>query len=552
MKTIIIGGVAGGASAAARLRRLDEHAEIILLERGAYVSFASCGLPYYVGGEIADERKLTVQTPQSLRARFAIDVRIRSEAIAISRSAKTVTIRNLSTGLSYTEAYDHLILSPGAAPIVPPLGIAEGSERVFTLRTVPDSLRMKAFLDKQKPRSAVIVGGGYIGLETAENLARAGVAVTIVELAEHILPPLDLDTAVEVQSYARAMGIALRLGTAVKAVAEDERGLTVTLSDGTIAADMLVLAAGVKPDTALARDAGLAMNERGAILVDRHMRTSDNAIFAVGDAAEVWEFLTNEPAFLPLAGPANKQGRIAADNIAGFSTEYTGTQGSSILRVFDMTVAATGINERAAKAAGLAYDKTYLFAGSHAAYYPGATNMAIKALWEKGSLRLLGAQLVGFDGVDKRADVLATAIRFGAKATDLARLELCYAPPFGSAKDPVNMLGFIAENVETGKVRQFFWHDVASLPRDGSVTLLDVRTPAETERGMIPGFTAIPLDSLRERLGELPAGRTVYVHCQSGLRSYIACRILAGYGYDCYNLAGGYRLWNAVTSELNR
>lgn len=547
MKTLIIGGVAGGASAAARLRRLDEKAEIVILERGGYVSFANCGLPYYIGGEITDQSSLTLQTPQSFRSRFNVDVRVNSEAAYIDPAAKTVTVRNTITGESCQESYDRLILSPGAEPIRPPIPGAD-AEGVFTLRSIPDTMQIKAYMESRCPRSAVVVGGGYIGVEMAENLKQAGLDVTIIELADHLIAPLDFDMAADVHRYIKSKGVRLVLGNGVKSIATGG-ALTVTLDKGTLSADMLILSVGVRPDTALAASAGIRVNKRGAIMVDSFMRTNVEDIYAVGDAVEVTDFVTGSPAFIPLAGPANKQGRIAADNICGLERRYTGTQGSAVLKIFDMTVASTGINEKAAIAAGMEYDKTYIYSGSHASYYPGATNMSIKALWDKKTLRLLGAQIVGFDGVDKRMDVLAAAIRFGAKITDLTQLELCYAPPFGSAKDPVNMLGFVAENVVSSKIKQFFWEDVAALPRDGSVTLLDVRTSTEVSRGKIDGFMHIPLDSLREHLDQIPRGKPVYVHCHSGLRSYIACRILAGNGYDCYNLAGGWRLYESVTHE---
>lgn len=544
MKTVIIGGVAGGASAAARLRRLDESAEIIILERGEYVSFANCGLPYYIGGVITEKSKLTLQTPESFRARFNIDVRVNSEAVKIVPETKTVTVKNLKTGESYTESYDNLILSPGAEPIRPDIeGI--NSDIVFTLRNIPDTLKIKQYIENEGSGSAVVIGGGYIGVEMAENLKEAGLEVSVVELSDHLIAPLDFDMAADVHRYIKSKGIKLHLNNGVKAI----DGHTVILQNGKITADMIVMSVGVCPETALAKDCGIRTNQRGSIIVDRHMKTGIDNIYAVGDAVEVEDFITKSPAFIPLAGPANKQGRIAADNIAGFDSEYTGTQGSAVLKLFDMTVATTGLNEKSAKAAGINYDKTYIYSGSHASYYPGANNMSVKALWDKKTLKILGAQIVGFDGVDKRMDVLAAAIRFGAKITDLKELELCYAPPFGSAKDPVNMLGFVAENIITGKVKQFFWHDVENLPRDGSVTLLDVRTAAEVGRGKIDGFINIPLDSLRARIGEIPKDKPVYVHCHSGLRSYIACRILSGNGYDCCNLAGGWRLYESVLHE---
>lgn len=548
MKTIIIGGVAGGASAAARLRRLDEKAEILLLERGPYISFANCGLPYYIGGDITQKENLTLQTPESFRSRFRVDVRIRSEATEIHPENKIVRIRNLETGETYDEKYDTLILSPGAEPIRPPVEGIESS-RVFTLRTIPDTMKIKRFLLEEKPHSAVIVGGGYIGMEMAENLKKAGLSVTIVEKADHLIAPLDFDMAADVHRYAKSEGIKLILNNGLKSVSETEEGLKIGLEQGSLSADMLLLSVGVRPETSLAAGCGIRLNSRGAIVTDSQMRTNIPDIYAVGDAVEIQDFVTGQPASIPLAGPANKQGRIAADNICGLDSSYSGTQGSAVLRFFQMTVATTGLNERAAKAAGLDYDKTYLYSASHASYYPGGSNMSIKILWDKKSLNLLGAQIVGFDGVDKRMDVLATAIRFGAKVTDLANLELCYAPPFGSAKDPVNMAGFVAENVITGKLRQFFWEDVESLPRDGSVTLLDVRTNTERSRGFIDGFMHIPLDSLRDHLEQIPKGKPVYVHCHSGLRSYIACRILMGNGYECYNLAGGWRLYESVIHE---
>lgn len=544
MKTVIIGGVAGGASAAARLRRLDESAEIIILERGEYVSFANCGLPYYIGGVITEKSKLTLQTPESFRARFNIDVRVNSEAIKIVPETKTVTVKNLKTGESYTESYDNLILSPGAEPIRPDI---EGidSDIVFTLRNIPDTLKIKQYIENEGPGSAVVIGGGYIGVEMAENLKEAGLEVSVVELSDHLIAPLDFDMAADIHRYIKSKGLKLYLNNGVKAI----DGHTVILQNGKITADMIVMSVGVRPETALAKDCGIRTNQRGSIIVDRHMKTGIDNIYAVGDAVEVEDFITKSAAFIPLAGPANKQGRIAADNIAGFDSEYTGTQGSAVLKLFDMTVATTGLNEKSAKSAGINYDKTYIYSGSHASYYPGANNMSVKALWDKKTLKILGAQIVGFDGADKRMDVLAAAIRFGAKITDLKEFELCYAPPFGSAKDPVNMLGFVAENIITGKVKQFFWHDVENLPRDRSVTLLDVRTAAEAERGKIDGFINIPLDSLRARIDEIPKDKPVYVHCHSGLRSYIACRILSGNGYDCCNLAGGWRLYESVLHE---
>lgn len=544
MKVLIIGGVAGGASCAARLRRLDEKAEIVIIERGEFISFANCGLPYYIGGEITERSSLTLQTPESFKARFNIDVRTFSEAVAIDTKNRSVTVRNLKTGEEYTESYDSLLLSPGASPIRPNI---EGidSEKVFTLRNIPDTVRIKEYIDKAHPRSAVVIGGGYIGVEMAENLAKAGLKVDIVELADHLIASLDFDMAADVHRYIKAKGIRLHLNNGVKAI----NGNTVVLQNGEIAADMIIMSVGVRPDTAFVRSSDIKTDGRGSIIVNERMQTSAPNVYAVGDAVVVKNYITGEPSFIPLAGPANKQGRIAADNICGIPSEYKGTQGSSVLKLFDMTVATTGLNEKSATAAGYDYDKTYTYSASHASYYPNSSMMSVKLLWDKATHKILGAQIVGFDGVDKRMDVIATAIRLGARVTDLADLELCYAPPFGSAKDPVNMVGFVAENVITGKIGQFFWHDVEKLPRDGSVTLLDTRTDTEVARGRIDGFMHIPLDSLRKRIHEIPKGKPVYVHCHSGLRSYIACRILAGNGFECYNLAGGWRLYESVINE---
>ena len=548
MKTLIIGGVAGGASCAARLRRLDENAEIIILERGEFISFANCGLPYYIGGDIRGKANLTLQTPQSFKARFNIDVRIFSEAISVDSARKVVTVKNAITGDTYEESYDNLVLSPGAFPITPNI---EGvkCDRVFTLRNIPDTMKIKGYIDREKPKSAVVVGGGYIGVEMAENLKKAELEVTIVELSDHLIAPLDFDMATEVHRYVKAQGIRLILKNGVTAIKESDRNLQVNLNNGCIEADMVIMSVGVRPDTAFLKDSGVELDGRGSIIVNSNMQTNIENIYAVGDAVSIKNFVTNAPAFIPLAGPANKQGRIVADNICGIPSRFEGTQGSSVLKLFDMTVATTGLNEKSARDAGFDFDKTYTYSASHASYYPDATMMSVKVLWDKATHKILGAQIVGFDGVDKRMDVIATAIRLGAKVTDLTKLELCYAPPFSSAKDPVNMVGFVAENVITGKLKQFFWHDVENLPRDSSVTLLDTRTAIEVARGRIDGFMHIPLDSLRERIAEIPKGKPVYVHCHSGLRSYIACRILTGYGFDCYNLAGGYRFYESVINE---
>ncbi|HAN43907.1 MAG TPA: pyridine nucleotide-disulfide oxidoreductase [Ruminococcaceae bacterium] len=544
-KVIIVGGVAGGASAAARLRRLDEKAQIIMFEKGEYISFANCGLPYYIGGEITEKSALTLQTPQSFKARFNVDVRVLSEVTAINPAEKTVAVTNLKTGEKYLETYDKLILSMGAEPIKPAIdGIS--SSRVFTLRNIPDTYKIKDYIQNSKPKSAVVVGAGYIGVEMAENLHNAGLKVTIVEMSEQVIAPLDYDMASDVHRHIESKGVNLILGNAVRRINENENGLDIALNSGEIHADMLIMSIGIKPESGLAKAAGLAVTQRGHIITDDNMLTSDKNIYAVGDVVEVTDFVTGQRVAVPLAGPANKQGRIAADNICGIDSRYTGTQGSAILKVFDMTVATTGINEKTAKALGLNYDKSFTYSASHASYYPGAVNMSIKTIFEKESGKILGAQLVGFDGTDKRCDVFATAIRAGMTAFDLTKLELCYAPPYSSAKDPVNMAGFVIENLLTGKVKNFHWHDVIDLPRDGSVTLLDTRTKLEYENGHIDGFANIPLDELRNRLGELDSSKPVYVTCQVGLRGYVAARILSQNGFDVYNLSGGYRLYNSI------
>lgn len=548
MKVLIVGGVAGGASAAARLRRLDEKAEIIMFERGEYISFANCGLPYYIGGEINKKSALTLQTPQSFNSRFNVDVRVWNEVTAIDAEKKQVTVHNVQTGEDYTESYDELILSPGAAPLVPKMDGVD-DPRVFTLRNIPDTVKIRDYVEEEFPESAVVVGGGYIGVEMAENLKKAGLKVTIVELADHVIAPLDGDMAAEVHRYLRDQGVELMLGKAVQSMEDKSGKLTLHLSEGEIETDMVILSVGVRPDTALAQSAGLELNPKGAIVVNEHMQTSKEHIYAVGDAIEIVDFVTGKKGYVPLAGPANKQGRIAADNICGIKSSYKNTLGSSVLKIFDMTVAMTGVNERTAQAAGLDYDKVYTYSQSHASYYPGGHGISIKTLYEKGTGKILGAQLVGYDGVDKRCDVIATAIRAGMPAYDLTELELCYAPPFGSAKDPVNFVGYVIENTLTGKVKNFFWNDVEKLPRDGSVTLLDVRTPSEREVGHIPGFIHIPLDELRQRAGELPQDKPVYIHCHSGLRSYLACRMLTGLGYDCCNLSGGWRFYEIAVND---
>ena len=551
MKVVIVGGVAGGATAAARLRRLDEEAEIVILERSGYVSYANCGLPYYIGGTIQDKGALTLQTPESFRARFNIDVRVRHEVLSLQPQAHTVTVRRLDDGTEYTESYDKLILSPGAKAIRPPLpGI--DLEGIFTLRTVEDTLRIREFLEHHQPKSAVVVGGGFIGLEMAENLIHAGVHTTLIQLDDQVLLPLDKDMAGEVHAYLRGQGLDLRLGTAVTGFRRQGSQLETLIGDQPpVAADLVILAIGVAPESQLARQAGLTLGQKGAIVVDAHMRTSQPDIYAVGDAVELTHAVTGQKALVALAGPANRQGRVAADHICGLGQSYAGAQGSSILKLFDMTAAATGLNEKAAQAAGVAYDKAVTYSASHATYYPGAQNMTIKTLFDPQTGRILGAEIVGFDGVDKRIDVMAAAIRAGLTAQQLTQLDLAYAPPYSSAKDPVNMAGYVIENLRGGLVRQYHWDQVATLPDDGSVTLLDVRTPQEVEaQGLLrPDALHIPLDSLRQHLDQLDPAKEVYVNCYSGLRSYLACRILSQRGFRCCNLSGGWRFWSYAAQD---
>lgn len=549
MKVVIIGGVAGGATAAARIRRLDEQAEIVVFERSGYISYANCGLPYYIGGVIEDPEDLTLQTPESFLARFRVDMKVRHEVTAIHPARKTVSVKNLETGGEFEERYDKLVLSPGAKPTQPRLpGV--GMDRLFTLRTVEDTFRIKAYISQTHPKSAVLAGGGFISLELAENLRELGMEVTIVQRPKQLMNPFDPDMAALIHSEMRRHGVRLALGHTVEGFDEKNGGVDVILKDEQpLHADMVVLAIGVSPDTALAKDAGLELGVKGSIVVNDRMETSIPDIYAVGDAVQVKHFVTWQDALISLAGPANKQGRIAADNICGGDSRYSGSQGSSVIKVFDMTAAVTGVNVTNARKAGLDADSVILSPMSHAGYYPGGRVMTMKVVFERKSYRLLGAQIVGREGVDKRIDVLSTAIRVGMKATELKELDLAYAPPYSSAKDPVNMAGFMIENIANGVLRQWHLEDVAALPQDGSAILLDARTTGEYARGHINGFANIPVDELRHRLDELDKGKPVYVICQSGLRSYIACRILAGNGFECYNFSGGFRFYDAVMRD---
>lgn len=549
MKIVIVGGVAGGASAAARLRRLDETAQILIFERSGFISYANCGLPYYIGGVITEKKDLTLQTPESFWSRFRIDALVHHEVLRVDRKNKTVTVKNLVTGRIYEESYDKLILSPGARPIRPELpGI--DSERVYTLRTVEDTVKIRESVEKQQVRSAVIIGGGFIGVEMAENLQRLGIEVSLVEKLPQILGQFDADMVSFLHAHIREKGVQLHLGRSVERFLEEDGGISVCIDGGEkLFADIAIAAIGVLPESTLAAEAGLTLGMKNSIAVNEYMQTSDPDIYAVGDAAEITHRITGQKTVMALAGPANRQARIAADHICGIQRPYMGAAGTSVLKIFDMTAASAGLNERAARAAGIEYEKVILSPVSHAAYYPGGKVMTLKLLFEKNG-RILGAQIVGFDGVDKRIDVLAAAMQAKLKATDLCDLDLAYAPPYSSAKDPVNMAGFVAENVLSGKVKQFFYEEALSLPRDGSVTLLDTRTEAEYSRGHAEGFDInIPVDRLRERLEEIDKTKPVYVMCQSGLRSYIACRILTQNGFNCYNFAGGYRVYHSIRSQ---
>ena len=511
MKVVIVGGVAGGATAAARIRRLDEKAEIVVFERSGYISYANCGLPYYIGDVIMDSEELTLQTPESFFSRFRINMKVHHEVTAIHPEKKSVFVKNLESGEEFEETYDKLILSPGAKPAQPRLpGV--GIEKLFTLRTVEDTLRIKEYINQNHPKSAVLAGGGFIGLELAENLRELGMDVTIVQRPKQLMNPFDSDMASFIHSEMRKHGVVLALGHTVEGFEEKDGGIDVLLKDEKpLHADMVALAIGVVPDTQLAKEAGMELGMKGSIVVNDRMETSVPDIYAAGDAVQVKHYVTGQDALISLAGPANKQGRIIADNICGGDSRYPGSQGSSIIKVFDMTAAVTGINETNARKSGLDVDTVVLSPMSHAGYYPGGKVMTMKVVFEKETYRLLGAQIVGYEGVDKRIDVLATAIHAGLRATQLKDLDLTYAPPYSSAKDPVNMAGFMIDNISKGILKQWYLKDVDSLPRDGSVTLLDVRTVAEYDGGHIEGFRNIPVDELREHLDEIEKTKPVYV-----------------------------------------
>ena len=551
MKVVIIGGVAGGATAAARIRRLDEHAEIIIIERSGFVSYANCGLPYYIGDVIEDPEELTLQTPEGFKKRFLIDVRVNSEATAIDTEKKSVTVKDLSTGDVYTEDYDKLIISTGAKPVRPDVpGI--DNEKIFYLRTVEDTFKIHDHVREENPKQAVIVGGGFIGLEMAENLRNKGLEVTVLQRSDHVMKNFDYDMATLIHAVLRAYGIKVKTGIDIAGFKDDGDFVRVMINgDDDINTDMVIMAVGVMPETELAKEAGLELGINDSIVVNDEMQTSDPDVYAVGDAVQKTNPVSGKEVLISLAGPANKQARVAADNICGIKSKYKGSIGSSVIKLFEMTAATTGLSEKAAKAAGFDCESVILSPASHAGYYPGARVMTMKVTFEKKTGKILGSQIIGYEGVDKRIDVLAAAIHFKAVADDLKELDLAYAPPFSSAKDPVNMAGFMIENIITGNVKQFFWNTVEELPLDGSVTLIDARTPGEYKRGHAEGFVNIPVDEVRERLGEIDKTKPVYVMCQSGIRSYITCRILSQEGYDCYNFSGGYRFYESVTKEKN-
>ena len=548
-KILIIGGVAGGASAAARARRLDETAEIIILERGPHISFANCGLPYHISGEIELREALLLQTPESFKKRFNVDVRVQNEVLAINKEEKFIHIQNTLTNEQYTETYDVLILSPGASPFIPPIsGI--NNHLTHSLRNIPDMDAIMASIAQNKPQHATVCGGGFIGLEMAEALRHRKIDVTLVELAPQVMAPVDIEIANMLHDELEAHHVELKLGKALKEVAlceETDRTLSLTLNDGTqFQTDLLIMAVGVKPETSLAMKAGLEIGELGGIRVDEYMRSSDPCIFAVGDAIETLDFVTGEAMLAPLAGPANRQGRLAANVIFGSTETYKKTQGTAICKVFDLAVASTGLNEKTLIRKGIVYEKVYVHAASHAGYYPGAHPVTLKLLFNPDTGAILGAQAVGKEGIDKRIDVISVAQRAGLSVFDLQDLELCYAPPFGSARDVVNQAGLVASNVMKGD--EFIFHTESLNCLSEQQILLDVRTEAEvTKMGLIPGAINIPVDELRSNLYKLDQSKEILVYCQVGVRGHVAARLLTNLGYMVKNMTGGFKTWKLVT-----
>ncbi|PFR17956.1 CoA-disulfide reductase [Bacillus cereus] len=543
-KIVVVGGVAGGASVAARLRRLSEEDEIIMVERGEYISFANCGLPYYIGGVITERQKLLVQTVERMSKRFNLEIRVLSEVVKINKEEKTITIKNVTTDETYNEEYDVLILSPGAKPIVPPIPGIEEAKALFTLRNVPDTDRIKAYIDEKKPRHATVIGGGFIGVEIVENLRERGIDVTLVEMANQVMPPIDYEMAAYVHEHMRNHNVELVLEDGVDALEED--GAIVRLKSGSvIKTDMIILAIGVQPDSSLAKEAGLALGVRGTIKVNEKFQTSDPYVYAI----EVKDFVTEIETMIPLAWPANRQGRMLADIIHGHTDSlYKGTMGTSVAKVFDLTVASTGVNEKILKRLNIPYEVVHVQANSHAGYYPNATPVLIKLIFNKESGKIYGAQALGRDGVDKRIDVIATAMKANLTVIDLPDLELSYAPPYSSAKDPVNMVGYAASNIVDGFVDTVQWHEIDHIVKNGGY-LIDVREPNELKQGMIKDSINIPLDELRDRLDEVPMDKEIYITCQLGMRGYVAARMLMEKGYKVKNLDGGFKLYGTVVPE---
>ena len=553
-KVVIVGGVAGGASTAARLRRLDENAEIIIMERGPYISFANCGLPYHIGGTISNRDELILQMPEDMKVRFNVEVRVFNEVTGINRDAKTVSVLNNQTGETYEESYDNLVLSPGSTPFTPPIPGIEADNH-FTLWTIPDMDKIIAYIKKHQPKTAAVIGGGFIGLEMVENLSELGLEVSLVEMMDQVMQPVDYDIAQFVHRHLSKHHVRLFLGDGVKSFSSTGVGTQITLQSGlNLGVDLVILAIGIRPNSSLAVDAGLETNRRGGIVVDKHLRTNDSSIYAVGDAIEVEHLVTGEPTMIPLAGPANKQGRICADNIAGIGSIYEASQGTSVAKVFDLTVAATGLNDKQLIAMGKVINKDYkatvVHPRSHAGYYPGAYPLTLKVLFDMNG-KVLGAQAVGVTGVEKRIDVIAASMRFNATVYDLEKLELSYAPPYGSAKDPVNMAGFSAENILTGICDNIQCRELESLDISDTI-ILDVRTPGEIKRGMVTNAINIPVDELRSRLNELDKSKQIIVNCAVGFRAYLACRILKQNGFDrVRNLAGGYTTYGTWVRRYN-
>lgn len=543
MKVLIVGGVAGGAGTAARLRRNDENAQIILFEKGGYISFANCGLPYYLGDVIADRDELLVQTPENFHAWFNVDVRVNSEIVSVDTRGRTVTVRDWKHDRIYAETYDALVLSPGAKAVKPPIpGVEKG--HVFTLRSVEDAFRLKEFLAERRPKSCAVIGGGFIGLEMADNLHNLGVEIRIIEAANHVIAALDADMAHDIHNHIRSKGVALYLDSRVTEIGDS---FVMTDKGERVDAELVILSVGVKPETEFLRGSDIRLGGHGEIIVNDYLETSAPDVYAVGDAIGVKDFGSGKETRIPLASPANKQARIAADNVAGRRIPYRGTQGTAIAKVFDRTVAVTGQSETALQNAGALYLKSYTYSLSNAGYYPGGEPMCIKLLYEPRNGRLLGAQITGRRGVDKRIDQFSAAMRHHGTVCDLEELELAYAPPFSSAKDPVNMAGYVAENVLTGKSKVFYPEDIPSIPKDA--VLLDVRTEDEFRKGHIDGAVNLALGTLRGGLGRLDRSKEIYVYCQVGLRGYIAEQILRQRGFRVKNLSGGYRLYRAMEQD---